>query len=90
MWSASEIEGREWREIKGLEKLREHPTRCLENGSDFGLVANFYLHIPVLATNTNDSMDVRCGEKLSVLMSLPFPSNHMKDLVVLLRQFDVS
>ncbi|CAH8302938.1 unnamed protein product [Eruca vesicaria subsp. sativa] len=38
MWSASEIEGRDWREIKGLEKLREPPTRGLKNWSDFGLV----------------------------------------------------
>ncbi|KAL0891255.1 hypothetical protein Bca101_015238 [Brassica carinata] len=40
MWSGFENEGIEWREIKGLEKLREHPTRGLEIGSRFGLVAS--------------------------------------------------
>ncbi|CAH8302898.1 unnamed protein product [Eruca vesicaria subsp. sativa] len=38
MWSAPEMEGRKWREIKGLEKLRKHPTRGLEIGCEFGLV----------------------------------------------------
>ncbi|CAH8359993.1 unnamed protein product [Eruca vesicaria subsp. sativa] len=38
MWSASEIEGRVWREIKGLEKLREHPTRVLTTGYVFALL----------------------------------------------------
>ncbi|CAN7108971.1 unnamed protein product [Brassica rapa subsp. narinosa] len=36
MWSTSEIEGREWREIKGLDKLREH----LKTGNDF-VMANY-------------------------------------------------
>ncbi|KAJ4913403.1 F-box/kelch-repeat protein [Raphanus sativus] len=36
MWSTSEIEGREWREIKGLDKLREH----LKSGNEFEL-ANY-------------------------------------------------
>ncbi|KAJ4899348.1 F-box/kelch-repeat protein [Raphanus sativus] len=38
MWSGFENESIEWREIKGLEKLRKHPTRGLETGIDFGLV----------------------------------------------------
>ncbi|CAH8366432.1 unnamed protein product [Eruca vesicaria subsp. sativa] len=38
MWSASEFEGREWREIKGLEKLREHPTGGHKIGYEFELV----------------------------------------------------
>ncbi|CAH8359982.1 unnamed protein product [Eruca vesicaria subsp. sativa] len=38
MWSASEIEGRVWREIKGLEELREHPTRGLKHGYTFTLL----------------------------------------------------
>ncbi|CAH8302971.1 unnamed protein product [Eruca vesicaria subsp. sativa] len=38
MWSAPEIEGRKWRKIKGLDKLRKHPTRGLEIGCEFGLV----------------------------------------------------
>ncbi|KAF2551567.1 hypothetical protein F2Q68_00037611 [Brassica cretica] len=29
-----------WREIKGLRKLREHPTRGLKTGSDVGLVVS--------------------------------------------------
>ncbi|KAF8091669.1 hypothetical protein N665_0438s0002 [Sinapis alba] len=37
-WSSFGIEGREWRDIKGLEKLCEHPTRGLKNGRHFGLV----------------------------------------------------
>ncbi|KAG2306499.1 hypothetical protein Bca52824_026247 [Brassica carinata] len=40
IWSGFENEGIEWREIKGLEKLREHPTRGLEIGSQFGLVSS--------------------------------------------------
>ncbi|CAF2030029.1 unnamed protein product, partial [Brassica napus] len=32
--------GIEWREIKGLRKLREHPTRGLKTGSDVGLVVS--------------------------------------------------
>uniref|UniRef100_M4E5S0 F-box domain-containing protein n=1 Tax=Brassica campestris TaxID=3711 RepID=M4E5S0_BRACM len=39
MWSGFENEGIEWSGIKGLEELREHPTRGLETGSKFGLVA---------------------------------------------------
>ncbi|KAF3591803.1 hypothetical protein DY000_02027581 [Brassica cretica] len=35
MWSASEIEGRVWREIKGLERLREHPKKGLTTGYKF-------------------------------------------------------
>ncbi|KAG2241670.1 hypothetical protein Bca52824_090243 [Brassica carinata] len=38
MWSASENGSREWRKIKGLQKLREHLTRGLHTGSDCGLV----------------------------------------------------
>ncbi|KAF8097741.1 hypothetical protein N665_0281s0006 [Sinapis alba] len=34
MWSTCEIEGREWREIKGLGELREH----LKIGKEFGMV----------------------------------------------------
>ncbi|RIA04874.1 hypothetical protein BRARA_K00872 [Brassica rapa] len=36
MWSGFENEGIEWSGIKGLEELREHPTRGLETGSKFG------------------------------------------------------
>ncbi|KAJ4913402.1 F-box/kelch-repeat protein [Raphanus sativus] len=36
MWSTTEIEGREWREIKGLDKLREH----LKSGNEFEM-ANY-------------------------------------------------
>ena len=38
MWSASEIEGRVWKEIKGLKKLQEHPTRGLKTGYGFALL----------------------------------------------------
>ncbi|CAN6880267.1 unnamed protein product [Brassica oleracea] len=38
MWSASENEGRVWREIKGLKKLRRHPTIGLKTGRRFDLV----------------------------------------------------
>ncbi|KAF2533046.1 hypothetical protein F2Q70_00033271 [Brassica cretica] len=38
MWSASENEGRVWREIKGLKKLRRHPTRGLKIGYVFALL----------------------------------------------------
>ena len=38
MWSASENEGRVWREIKGLKKLRRHPTRGLKTGYGFALL----------------------------------------------------
>ena len=34
MWSTTEIEGRKWREIKGLDKLREH----LKSGNEFEMV----------------------------------------------------
>lgn len=34
MWSTSEIEGREWREIKGLDELRED----LKTGKEFEMV----------------------------------------------------
>ncbi|CAA7033329.1 unnamed protein product [Microthlaspi erraticum] len=40
MWLDSKTKVREWREIKGLGKLREHPTRGLRDGNEF-VIENF-------------------------------------------------
>ena len=93
MWSTSEIEGREWREIKGLNKLCKH----LKSENEFEM-ANYGGKLLVMWHSYPDlcirkkiwyakiCLESRCNGRevlrSSVSICLPFLSKHMKAFVV--------